>query len=182
MTRGGASIRFSACRTPIPSIPGMRRSSKIRSGLSCWIIARASSPLAAEPITSRPVWALSILVKPEQTTGWSSTIRIRIKLLFCFDMRDTLRYVHPFPFEQGGQVEARRYRGCHLNPSALTRLTKDFELSIDGGCASAHTAQPKTKQSAALHETDAIVTNSEPHYILLPPQGNLQMTGVSMTN
>src|SRR5882757_11385284 len=145
-------------------------------------MASASSPLAADPITSSPACALSIFVRPEQTTGWSSTIRIRIRLLCCFDMRDTLRYIHPFALEQGGQIEARRDRGRHLDASTLTQLTKYFELGINRGCTLAHAAQPETEQSTAFYEPDPIVTNCQPHYILLPLQRNLQVTRIRVTN
>src|SRR5882757_3168929 len=145
-------------------------------------MASASSPLAADPITSSPACALSIFVRPEQTTGWSSTIRIRIRLLCCFDMRDTLRYIHPFALEQGGQIEARRDWGGHLDAGTLARLTKDFQLRINRGCALSHATQPEPEQAAAFYEPNPVVTNCQPYNILLPTQGNLQATRIGMAN
>src|SRR5918996_1047065 len=66
-------IRGSAVR---PSIPGMVRSSRTRSGWSRLAAAIASSPLAAAPTTVKPSWARSAL-SASRVRGWSSTSRIR---------------------------------------------------------------------------------------------------------
>ena len=75
----GASSRMpgSAVR---PSIPGMVRSRRTRSGWSRSAALMASSPFDASPTTSKPCCARSA-ARASRVRGWSSTSRIRSAML-----------------------------------------------------------------------------------------------------
>ena len=74
-TSGPASCRVAS----MPSMPGIRMSSRQTSGRSSRARATASRPSAASPITSMPGWASRIMRRPVRTSSWSSATSTRMR-------------------------------------------------------------------------------------------------------
>src|SRR4051812_24364094 len=61
-----------------PLIPGSRRSIKVMSGVCSANAVRAAAPSPASATTCRSGSASIMVRRPTRTTGWSSTMRMRI--------------------------------------------------------------------------------------------------------
>src|ERR1035437_2162692 len=154
-------------------MPGMRRSSSSRSAGLSRRISKSSSPLDAEPATSTPACVPSILVRPASTTGWSSTIRMRIGAFRRSGIDPMLLYIFPEQFWPGGECNARRQRRGYLDTRALARLALDLEGGRDALGASAHAANAEAQQAVALYKACAVVFYLQAGQVLavLEPDG-----------
>src|SRR4051794_23264415 len=119
-----------------PLCPGMRRSISVMSGWWAANAAIAATPSPASATTSRSGSASIIVRSPIRTTGWSSTMRMRIFLVAAGSGIGVLRLV------------LSRWNG-HLDAGAVPGLALDGQLA-QLGPPLAHAQQAEVAGLGAL--------------------------------
>src|SRR5271157_1890290 len=185
----GNSFRM-AMSASRPFISGICRSISVMSGWyvrNCWI---ASRPLHASPIKVMSGWTPTRPAIPSRTSGWSSTMRIRIReasaliigLLLPLCLRGKcLR--QPRTFSSGRVGDAGRNAQFHFGP--CLDFAPHGQLTSNNGGAFAHAGQSVMTLPALSrenHRIDAlsVVPHPQPEALIVITDFDLDLLCVCM--